>query len=132
MIEHIILQHGHSVAGSVQVSGDYVEKFLNNKNDTDIMRHPAGREMAFRMIVHILEARHETYVYKTPLTWIEMLKRDYAPEWIKKKWPVKYSAEEVVVRDLFPFPNVKLKEQFGDCIRVAIKTEPVIYGRKKP
>ena len=42
---------------------------------------------------------------ETPATWWEMLKRDHAPAWFVRRWPVRYTVQEYQARTLYPKMN---------------------------
>ena len=39
---------------------------------------------------------------KRPATWLQMLKEQHAPYWVKRRWPVRYATETHDARALYP------------------------------
>jgi len=78
-----------------------------------------AREFAIRPRVHVSESptldalvlavRQDVYGRKlgvleirTPATWWQMFKEAYAPEWIKRRWPVRYNVRRYDTCALYP------------------------------
>lgn len=65
----------------------------------------------------------------TPASWWQMLKRDYAPTWFKKKWPVKYQ-DESHKRKVQTWVREKLKIKFK--VKAVYPKLPEIYPECGP
>ena len=120
-IEHLVLTYDTAYHAQMQVDPDYEKLFLNNKIIADEMRNPFSRNgLVRRVMVMILGLQNpKTLTYKTPINWFEMLKRDHAPAWFKKRYPVREHIETLEIKDIFPFPKEKFPDSVGDCVRIA-------------
>lgn len=125
--ENIALTYDTAYQASVRIDPEYFARFQNNKVLTDEFKDPCGmRALIRRVMVMILGlSSPQTITYKTPINWFEMLKRDHAPEWFKRRFPVKEYIDTVEVKDIFPFPNMKFPDSVGNCVRIAtVKRSP--------
>ncbi len=120
-IEHLVLTYDTAYSAQMRVDSDYEKLFLNNKIVSDEMRDPFSRDgLVRRVMVMILGLQNpKTLTYKTPINWWEMLKRDHAPGWFTKRFPVREDTEIVEIKDIFPFPKEKFPDSVGDCVRIA-------------
>ena len=47
-----------------------------------------------------------TLEVERPATWFQMLKEQYAPYWLKRRWPVRYTVERHDARALYPLVSL--------------------------
>lgn len=92
--------------------------------DVSYARHE-DREI-FGRIFHEVTAsfvstKQDPYVYHVHTSWWEMFKDAYAPEWFKRRWPVKKQAYKVDVKLLYPHLKSELPiDVMGDRICLAL------------
>jgi len=47
-----------------------------------------------------------TLEVERPATWFQMLKEQYAPYWLKRRWPVRYAYQKYDARALYPLVSL--------------------------
>ncbi len=69
----------------------------------------------------LVDKTYETVeTYKLPTSWWQHLKRDYFPEWFKRKWPVKETEHTVKLKVEFeryatyPEADIEMPNRFGE------------------
>lgn len=79
---------------SVDVSDFYAETFTVN------------------LRVYLYGIDHKGVEIKYPRDWVEALKERWLPEWLKKRYPVKYTVRKINFREIYPKiqPKIKLQE----------------------
>lgn len=119
-IEHIVLTYDTAYQASVRVGPEYAERFKNNKIIANEREDPCSYgELVRTVMVMVLGlSAPQTVTYKTPASWWQMLKRDYAPKWFKSKFPVRENIDVVEIKDIFPFPKEKFPDSVGTCVRI--------------
>ena len=91
-----------------------VQTYIHEELLDDFAIHPMSdvREMAVGALMHQLfkvtitqEVYGEelgTLEIERPATWFQMLKEQHAPDWFKRRWPVRYDTETHDARALYP------------------------------
>jgi hypothetical protein len=62
----------------------------------------AMQRMVLEMKRYVWSQKLGRLVYEVPATWFEHLKKDYAPRWVLRRWPVKWSEIKVDMFALYP------------------------------
>lgn len=75
------------------------------------------KEEILRWTVSMFVQEVENIEYKWPENWIEALKERFAPQWLKNKWPVKYTIKGHKVMIHYPDIAVKNKDYKIMCIK---------------
>lgn len=57
---------------------------------------------AVRAIFDFLGANMESISAKYPANWKQAIKERFAPEWVKRRWPVRYTVVTLFARELYP------------------------------
>lgn len=55
--------------------------------------------------MNLVEREQKIEINTVPLNWWQHLKKDHAPEWFVKKWPVKYKTETHVITGHVLYPD---------------------------
>ena len=61
--------------------------------------HVSVKQEVYGETLGTLEVKH-------PATWFQMLKEQYAPYWLKRRWPVRYDIERWDARVLYPLVSL--------------------------
>jgi len=125
-IEVVSLVFGESLCATMNVDPMLLR---NNRMNVSERENMTSQTLLKTICVTILEMQNpKEIVYRTPASWWQMLKRDHAPMWFKKRWPVIESIDTVVIKDVYPFPKIKLPDDLGPCIRIGrIKHSPAVF-----
>jgi hypothetical protein len=125
-METVSLRFGESYYTALDVDPMLLR---NNRMSVSERENMTSRTLLKTICVAILEMQNpKEIVYRTPASWWQMLKRDHAPAWFKKRWPVVESIDKVIIKDVFPFPKVKLPDDLGVCIRIGrIEHAPAVF-----
>ena len=116
-VKTVTLEYGTQI----YAAASYDNRFENNRLKVQEIVSQMDYTMHRRMLALILNHQNpKRIVYRTPANWWEFLKRDHAPEWFKKRWPVRENVESVEIKDCYPFPEEKMPDKFGPCIRIAL------------
>jgi hypothetical protein len=120
-VDYVALTYDTSYMASVRMDPQYAELFGNNKIKAEEMEEPCSfSAITRRVMIHILGTTNpKTITYRTPTSWWQMLKRDYAPGWFYEKFPIREDVHRVEIKDIFPFPKEKFPANLGDCVRIA-------------
>ena len=62
--------------------------------------------IAFRVKQAVYGETLGTLEIKRPATWLQMLKEQHAPYWLKRCWPVRYDTETYDARALYPMVSL--------------------------
>lgn len=73
-------------------------------------------QMVYELTTEVLASKkvtdRRTFHFKQPATWWQHWKQDCAPQWFRKRWPVRYSTEKIVVDftsyDTYPRADITL------------------------
>ena len=73
-----------------------------------------------------------TLEIKRPATWLQMLKEQHAPDWLLRRWPVRYTTETHDARVLYP--KLAMPDETNNRVWVAsygrAHTEPERSGER--
>ena len=106
-----------------------VQTYIHEELLDDFAIHPMSdvREMAVGALMHQLfkvtitqEVYGEelgTLEIERPATWLQMLKEQHAPYWLKRRWPVRYDTETYDARALYP--KLALPDETNNRVWVA-------------
>jgi hypothetical protein len=58
--------------------------------------------LEYRINAYIFSEQMGCYTVRVPLNWWEYLKKDHAPSWFLKRWPIQWHETELEAFALFP------------------------------
>ena len=68
-------------------------------------------KILYQFSTHILTDLAKEVEYKWPATWWDATKERFAPDWFKKRWPVKYTGKKINAFVLYPELSVQLPRE---------------------
>ena len=68
----------------------------------DVVVNNIGESLAVRLTAHLASERLRELSVKYPADWWEAVKERFAPEWFKKRYPVKYTHTVLEARAVYP------------------------------
>ena len=127
----IEVTYGHALTSAMRVNRELHDHFRNNPVKLEQHTDPISTEMIYRMEGYFLEfGDPKTLTYRRPLTWWDHLKQDHFPKWWLDRWPARELEQEVVIKDMFPFPTERFPLQLGPIIRIAEPLPAEFYPNK--
>jgi len=114
--EFISLEFGEALCARADVDPIWLH---NGQTTIKELQNESSRTLSVQICAHILEMQNpKKIIHRTPTSWWQMLKRDHAPGWFLKRWPVVESVDTVIIKDIFPFPKMKFPDSLGPRIRI--------------
>jgi len=100
---------------------EYVSRNTPEEHDYRLtaLAEYVGKNLLFNLRQYIWSEQLGTVEINHPRTWFEMLKRDHAPKWFIRRFPVRYKTEVYNAKALYPYISFQSEKHTV----VLIKTE---------
>ena len=79
-----------------------VPEYILLTGEIDIIKHEIINDLVVRLSAYVACSDEKEFNEVIPLNAWEHLKKDYAPKWFKRKYPVKYQTIKFAAKEVFP------------------------------